>query len=191
MLTPKRKGRCKGIIPVYHAMILPSFRWVERHHLHQLSIVVFSAAPWLRCVTPVAGRDVTWRQICVKPGSLPPGGRSRTPGVIHLRLSQTVGTAPNAIRSAGCRDRENVSNLFAFLDDHPRAVVGHRWSFAENTVRLAAARRPAPAARLRRRRRPQPSRGTRCPFPRPPPAHGCGARTRRRTKRSGGHRRSR
>jgi putative transposase len=37
--------------------------------------------------------------------------------------------------------------LFAFLDDYSRAVVGHRWGFAEDTVRLAAALRPALAAR--------------------------------------------
>jgi putative transposase len=37
--------------------------------------------------------------------------------------------------------------LFAFLDDHSRAVVGARWGFAEDTVRLAAALRPALAAR--------------------------------------------
>lgn len=37
--------------------------------------------------------------------------------------------------------------LFAFLDDHSRAVMGHRWGFAEDTVRLAAALRPAMAAR--------------------------------------------
>jgi putative transposase len=37
--------------------------------------------------------------------------------------------------------------LFAFLDDHSRAVTGHRWGFAEDTVRLAAALRPALAAR--------------------------------------------
>jgi len=37
--------------------------------------------------------------------------------------------------------------LFAFLDDHSRAIVGHRWGFAEDTVRLAAALRPALAAR--------------------------------------------
>jgi putative transposase len=39
------------------------------------------------------------------------------------------------------------SYLFAFLDDHSRAVVGHRWGFAEDTVRLAAALRPALACR--------------------------------------------
>jgi len=37
--------------------------------------------------------------------------------------------------------------LFAFLDDHSRAIVGHRWGFAEDTVRLAAALRPALASR--------------------------------------------
>jgi len=37
--------------------------------------------------------------------------------------------------------------LFAFLDDHSRMIVGHRWGFAEDTVRLAAALRPALAAR--------------------------------------------
>jgi transposase InsO family protein len=37
--------------------------------------------------------------------------------------------------------------LFAFIDDHSRVVVGHRWGFAEDTVRLAAALRPALAAR--------------------------------------------
>src|SRR5256886_3537115 len=37
--------------------------------------------------------------------------------------------------------------LFAFIDDHSRAVVGHRFGFAEDTVRLAAALRPALASR--------------------------------------------
>jgi putative transposase len=37
--------------------------------------------------------------------------------------------------------------LFAFLDDHSRALVGHRFGHAEDTVRLAAALRPALAAR--------------------------------------------
>jgi putative transposase len=37
--------------------------------------------------------------------------------------------------------------LFAFIDDHSRAVAGHRFGYAEDTVRLAAALRPALAAR--------------------------------------------
>jgi transposase InsO family protein len=37
--------------------------------------------------------------------------------------------------------------LFAFLDDHSRLAVGYRFGFAEDTVRLAAALKPALAAR--------------------------------------------
>lgn len=37
--------------------------------------------------------------------------------------------------------------LFAFLDDHSRMVVAARWAYAEDTVRLAAALRPAMEAR--------------------------------------------
>jgi putative transposase len=37
--------------------------------------------------------------------------------------------------------------MFAFIDDHSRAIVGHRFGFAEDTVRLAAALRPALASR--------------------------------------------
>jgi putative transposase len=37
--------------------------------------------------------------------------------------------------------------LFAFIDDHSRLVTGYRWGFAEDTVRLAAALRPALASR--------------------------------------------
>ena len=37
--------------------------------------------------------------------------------------------------------------LFAFCDDHSRAMVGYRFGYAEDTVRLAAALRPALASR--------------------------------------------
>jgi putative transposase len=37
--------------------------------------------------------------------------------------------------------------LFAFVDDHSRALVGYRFGYAEDTVRLAAALRPALACR--------------------------------------------
>ena len=47
----------------------------------------------------------------------------------------------------GPRLRGRKTYLFAFLDDQSRAIVGHRWGFAEDTVRLAAALRPALAAR--------------------------------------------
>lgn len=37
--------------------------------------------------------------------------------------------------------------LFALLDDHSRLLPGYRWGYAEDTVRLAAALRPAPGSR--------------------------------------------
>ena len=58
---------------------------------------------------------------------------------------------PNALWTGdalhGPRIDGRKTYLFAFIDDHSRAVVGHRWGFAEDTVRLAAALRPALAAR--------------------------------------------
>jgi putative transposase len=47
----------------------------------------------------------------------------------------------------GTRVGDRKTYLFAFLDDHSRLVVGHRFGFAEDTVRLAAALKPALAAR--------------------------------------------
>ena len=47
----------------------------------------------------------------------------------------------------GPRVGDRKTYLFAFLDDHSRLVVGHRFGFAEDTVRLAAALKPALAAR--------------------------------------------
>ena len=47
----------------------------------------------------------------------------------------------------GPRVGDRKTYLFAFLDDHSRLVVGHRFGFAEDTVRLAAALKPAVAAR--------------------------------------------
>ena len=37
--------------------------------------------------------------------------------------------------------------LFAFIDDHSRALVGYRWGVSEDTVRLEAALRNALASR--------------------------------------------
>jgi len=59
--------------------------------------------------------------------------------------------APNELWTGdalhGTRIEGRKTYLFAFIDDHSRAVVGHRWGFAEDTVRLAAALRPALASR--------------------------------------------
>jgi len=47
----------------------------------------------------------------------------------------------------GPRVGDRKTYVFAFLDDHSRLVPGYRFGFAEDTVRLAAALRPALAAR--------------------------------------------
>jgi putative transposase len=53
-----------------------------------------------------------------------------------------TGDALHAIRVGGRK-----TYLFAFLDDHSRAVMAARFGFAEDTIRLAAALRPALASR--------------------------------------------
>ena len=53
-----------------------------------------------------------------------------------------TGDALHAIRLDGRK-----TYLFAFLDDHSRAVMAARFGFAEDTIRLAAALRPALACR--------------------------------------------
>jgi putative transposase len=47
----------------------------------------------------------------------------------------------------GPRVGDRKTYLFAFLDDHSRLATGYRFGYAEDTVRLAAALRPALAAR--------------------------------------------
>ena len=47
----------------------------------------------------------------------------------------------------GIRIAARKTYLFAFLDDHSRLLPGYRWGYAEDTVRLAAALRPALASR--------------------------------------------
>ena len=53
-----------------------------------------------------------------------------------------TGDALHAIRVSGRK-----TYLFAFLDDHSRAVMAARFGFAEDTIRLAAALRPALGSR--------------------------------------------
>jgi putative transposase len=53
-----------------------------------------------------------------------------------------TGDALHAIRLEGRK-----TYLFAFIDDHSRAVMAARFGFAEDTIRLAAALRPALACR--------------------------------------------
>ena len=75
------------------------------------------------------------------PGRAPagrPSAGSRRPG----RTSCGPATRCTARRIAGRK-----AYLFAFLDDHSRAVMAARWGYFEDSVRLAAALRPALAAR--------------------------------------------
>jgi len=51
----------------------------------------------------------------------------------------------DALHGPGRRGRKTY--LFAFVDAHSRALVGYRFGYAEDTVRLAAALRPALASR--------------------------------------------
>src|SRR6266498_4934751 len=53
-----------------------------------------------------------------------------------------TGDALHAIRVAGRK-----TYLCAFIDDHSRAVMAARFGFAEDTIRLAAALRPALGSR--------------------------------------------
>jgi putative transposase len=53
-----------------------------------------------------------------------------------------TGDALHAIRLDGRK-----TYLFAFIDDHSRAVMAARFGFAEDTIRLAAALRPALGSR--------------------------------------------
>jgi len=53
-----------------------------------------------------------------------------------------TGDALHSVRVAGRK-----TCLFAFIDDHSRAVMAARFGFAEDTIRLAAALRPALASR--------------------------------------------
>jgi putative transposase len=53
-----------------------------------------------------------------------------------------TGDALHGPRAAGRK-----AYLFCFIDDHSRAVMAGRWGYFEDTIRLAAALRPALAAR--------------------------------------------
>jgi putative transposase len=74
----------------------------------------------------------------------PPAGM---PGV----FGRWEAARPNELWTGDALHGEKVAGrktyLFAFIDDHSRAVVGHRWGYAEDTVRLGAALRPALASR--------------------------------------------
>ncbi|MEU6512158.1 DDE-type integrase/transposase/recombinase [Streptomyces sp. NPDC046942] len=79
-------------------------------------------------------------ELLTRPDGQPPDAFGRFEATRPNEL--WVGDALHGPKIAG-----HKAYLFAFVDDHSRAVVGHRWGGAEDSVRLAAALRPALAAR--------------------------------------------
>ena len=88
--------------------------------------------------------------------------RARSPGGAEPVFGRFEAVRPNELWTGDALHGPHVGGrktyLFAFLDDHSRAIMGHRFGFAEDTVRLAAALRPAlglargPRGDLRRQR---------------------------------------
>lgn len=80
--------------------------------------------------------------------ALDPAALGGTPAAVFGRFEAD---RPNELWTGdalhGPRIGGRKTYLFAFLDDHSRAIVGHRFGFAEDTIRLAAALRPALACR--------------------------------------------
>lgn len=79
-------------------------------------------------------------ELTARPGGRPPAtwGRFEAAAPNELWTGDALHGPPVARRKA---------YLFAFLDDHSRAVMAARWGYFEDSVRLAAALRPALAAR--------------------------------------------
>jgi putative transposase len=76
--------------------------------------------------------------------AVPDAGPGRVFGRFEASRPNEIwtGDALHAVQVAGRK-----TYLFAFIDDHSRAVMAARFGFAEDTVRLAAALRPALASR--------------------------------------------
>ena len=77
--------------------------------------------------------------------------RARPDGLPPAAFGRFECAAPNEMWTGdalhGPRIAGRKAYLFCFLDDHSRAVMAARWGYFEDTVRLAAALRPALAAR--------------------------------------------
>jgi putative transposase len=77
--------------------------------------------------------------------------RTRPDGTPPEAFGRFECAAPNEMWTGdalhGPRIAGRKAYLFCFIDDHSRAVMAARWGYFEDTVRLAAALRPALAAR--------------------------------------------
>lgn len=78
-------------------------------------------------------------------------GLNRPAGAAPRSFGRFEADAPNQLWTGDALHGPTLAGrktyLFAFIDDHSRAVVGHRWGHSEDTVRLEAALRAALAAR--------------------------------------------
>ena len=99
----------------------------------------------LRASTGSAPSERTLQRLFVRADL---AGRTRPPATVFGRFEADrpnelwVGDALHSLMVNGRK-----TYLFCFLDDHSRAVMAARFGFAEDSVRLAAALRPALAAR--------------------------------------------
>jgi putative transposase len=89
-------------------------------------------------------------QIAAILGALAAGGPGSA-GVSEAVFGRFEADRPNELWTGDALHGPSIGGrktyLFAFLDDHSRAIVGHRFGFAEDAVRLAAALRPALGSR--------------------------------------------
>jgi putative transposase len=78
-------------------------------------------------------------------------GLSRSAGTVTSVFGRFEAERPNDLWTGDALHGPHIGGrktyLFAFIDDHSRALAGYRFGFAEDTVRLAAALRPALASR--------------------------------------------
>ncbi|MGH8880777.1 MAG: DDE-type integrase/transposase/recombinase, partial [Stackebrandtia sp.] len=76
---------------------------------------------------------------------------TRPDGTPPAAFGRFEAAAPNELWTGDALHGPSIGGqktyLFAFIDDHSRALVGHRWGHAEDTVRLGAALRAALAGR--------------------------------------------
>lgn len=79
------------------------------------------------------------------------GLNTRPDGHAPQAFGRFEATAPNDLWTGDALHGPTVAGrktyLFAFIDDHSRALVGYRWGLSEDTVRLEAALRAGLAAR--------------------------------------------
>jgi putative transposase len=148
-----RRGGYEALVPSVRQVqprtpdeVLALARALKRENPHR------SAAQVRRILAAQHGwapDERTLQRMFVREGLTALAGASKpsAPGV----FGRFEATKPNELWTGDALHGERIDGrktyLFGFIDDHSRAIVGHRWGYAEDTVRLGAALRPALAAR--------------------------------------------